>query len=1148
MPVTIQLAGMKYKNDDGEFQSADALKGDVGLTPDFSIGTVTTLQPNQDATVTITGTDEEPVLNFGIPKGDKGDPGEVNIDDTAGIGDTNVTYSADKLATDHSSLLNAITECENAIEELDAGSLSAFGASNGQVPVAQGDGTWEWQDQSGGGGTSDYADLENKPQINGVMLAGNKSASDLGLLSGQGVAEAVDSWLDENITNPDSPPLDRSLTSDSAAAPADMVGYDEEQIAMLVNKQLKPQPIPTETVQCVDLTEQGVTHVEATSEWRYRFIKVKIPYDGEYCPNPYGKTYVYNLKAYDSDGNVVTKKDGTSISFTYNGRLVFSNDRNHAEAYLPEPDGRKTIDTDLSGQVVYLANDGGYICGNKSDIGENDKLGVTYGTPSTTYIEYDESKFPVRPSGYDYEYKPEMMEAVAEYIEENYTNTLAVDNATAESVGKSLLAKTVSGGKIIDWDIEAVAKAEDVPYRSKLVYSGNQNGASTNTQTKMNIVCTVPSGKHLTRIGVMGNANANGEVPTLNILVPDSVTSGKYTVAYSKTLTALAAGVYSYTDIDFTTSVESYIAVGETGNIVHDSNGNLGYAWTYYNVSDIQNGSVIPTVNVHADYYWGVMIWEEGESKLYESVEITDEEKTVEQAIEILPDESWYQSGSSYDSSTSWYISPRIIKAGNVVSKIRFKANASSTAKFAFFRFDLHSTINRMLTVDVVDNITVSSGWNEVVLNKHFNTDVLLGYTNISMPYIDYVKCGLALFNKNTMFGSADDVYNDASYFKPAQTVEKGEYTSLYNIVAASWVSFPFTWYEISGVQTTLLQNNGILMGEYEKQKSLREVPVLPKYKVIDGSLGFVGKWYETQVDGQDAHVCNAFGGEIYFRVKGTTSVTIEWGMDDNDDHSYYAYNIDGGTFTRVAISSPTITLPDTNSHIVRIVCDSLGEGGTQWAVGGGFVVLGVDAGNGTAVGLLPERTSRIVHLGDSITVGCRALGVETGSESQADYNSVINSYSWHCSQALNAISYMNGYGGTGLTNSGSTANCSTMIDYAAPGVEATPIVADLVVLEHGHNDSTATDANFKTAYQAILDQIRVMYPGAPIVCVIPFNQQKASVIKEVVPDEEDCYLVDCNERYPNRFYVDGPGHLSAAGGVDIGNFIAKKIKDYGLL
>lgn len=35
----------------------------------------------------------------------------------------------------------------------------------------------------GAGGTTDYTDLSNKPSINGVTLSGNKTASDLGLIS-----------------------------------------------------------------------------------------------------------------------------------------------------------------------------------------------------------------------------------------------------------------------------------------------------------------------------------------------------------------------------------------------------------------------------------------------------------------------------------------------------------------------------------------------------------------------------------------------------------------------------------------------------------------------------------------------------------------------------------------------------------------------------------------------------------------------------------------------------------------------------------------------------------------------------------------------------------------------------------------------------
>ena len=46
--------------------------------------------------------------------------------------------------------------------------------------VLQADGTWVAQ-SGGGGGTSDYNDLSNKPQINGHTLSGNQSAADLGI-------------------------------------------------------------------------------------------------------------------------------------------------------------------------------------------------------------------------------------------------------------------------------------------------------------------------------------------------------------------------------------------------------------------------------------------------------------------------------------------------------------------------------------------------------------------------------------------------------------------------------------------------------------------------------------------------------------------------------------------------------------------------------------------------------------------------------------------------------------------------------------------------------------------------------------------------------------------------------------------------------
>lgn len=41
-------------------------------------------------------------------------------------------------------------------------------------------------EQGGGGGTSDYSQLENKPQINGHELNGSKTSADLGLVGAGG--------------------------------------------------------------------------------------------------------------------------------------------------------------------------------------------------------------------------------------------------------------------------------------------------------------------------------------------------------------------------------------------------------------------------------------------------------------------------------------------------------------------------------------------------------------------------------------------------------------------------------------------------------------------------------------------------------------------------------------------------------------------------------------------------------------------------------------------------------------------------------------------------------------------------------------------------------------------------------------------------
>lgn len=64
--------GEDFKYSDFTQEQLAALKGNKGDTPEISIGTVTTLDEGSDATASIDGTAEKPVLNLGIPKGNTG--------------------------------------------------------------------------------------------------------------------------------------------------------------------------------------------------------------------------------------------------------------------------------------------------------------------------------------------------------------------------------------------------------------------------------------------------------------------------------------------------------------------------------------------------------------------------------------------------------------------------------------------------------------------------------------------------------------------------------------------------------------------------------------------------------------------------------------------------------------------------------------------------------------------------------------------------------------------------------------------------------------------------------------------------------------------------------------------------------------------
>lgn len=85
---SVSTAGdLSWTNDGGKANPAPVnikgQKGSPGITPNIQIGTVTTLPAGSDATASMGGTTENPVLNLGIPKGADGATGlpTVTADD-----------------------------------------------------------------------------------------------------------------------------------------------------------------------------------------------------------------------------------------------------------------------------------------------------------------------------------------------------------------------------------------------------------------------------------------------------------------------------------------------------------------------------------------------------------------------------------------------------------------------------------------------------------------------------------------------------------------------------------------------------------------------------------------------------------------------------------------------------------------------------------------------------------------------------------------------------------------------------------------------------------------------------------------------------------------------------------------------------------
>lgn len=280
----------------------------------------------------------------------------------------------------------------------------------------------------------------------------------------------------------------------------------------------------------------------------------------------------------------------------------------------------------------------------------------------------------------------------------------------------------------------------------------------------------------------------------------------------------------------------------------------------------------------------------------------------------------------------------------------------------------------------------------------------------------------------------------------------------------------------------------------------------------------FLGRWFYQSIGNYNVLTTINQGSEIRAQVKGTANITANFYLDSNSSYvPYIAYSVDGAAFTRAPIAASTGSgqvsvslatgLNASAAHTVKIVASGIKETDPVWLQGAGLHFMGLTVDSGARVTPWNSGNKRILFLGDSITAGINLLG--TGAVPQ--YNAGEQNFSHLCASNVGADPIQVGFGATGVTKGGNggVPDAASSFPYFMSGRNLSEPVPDVIVVNHGTNDSGAVAATFQTDYQNYINSIQSTYPNVPVFCMRPFNGSQAAGVQAVATGTANCHYVD---------------------------------------
>lgn len=278
-----------------------------------------------------------------------------------------------------------------------------------------------------------------------------------------------------------------------------------------------------------------------------------------------------------------------------------------------------------------------------------------------------------------------------------------------------------------------------------------------------------------------------------------------------------------------------------------------------------------------------------------------------------------------------------------------------------------------------------------------------------------------------------------------------------------------------------------------------------------------LGRWFPQVVGNTSVVTCINQGSEIRSQVRDTATATANFYLDPGSAYPYYiAYSVDGAAFTRVAISTTTgsgpISIPiatgmiTSATHTVRIVAAGLYEHDQTWDSGVGLHFIGIGVAAGGRVMPWVSGYKRILFLGDSITAGINLLG--TGAT--PNINAGEQNWCHICATQVGADPIQVGFGATGVTTggSGNVPPSASSFPLFMTGRNLSELAPDVIVINLGTNDASASSSTFQTDYQNYVNLVQSTYPNVPIFCVCPFNQAQSAGVNAVATSTAGCTYV----------------------------------------